>query len=229
MNYIWDLIVLARNSGIPEESIHFRYPKVYSPYIELSLNDLNSSVVQTEVDVNPYYRFEHIFANFFHRDYIDDLELRNQLFDIIIHYLGYVDCLQGMNKQEYYRRFICKDISNGIFGEKIQKYFTHCTKNEKYIITNGVLRYYKIGEGLYIFKQVLKQLFKKSIILANAKEKDEITVFINDKETIEKQCKIEIIQELFVPVHFNVEVYWEHIFGIIDVEEFMCLDETVIY
>ena len=57
MNYIWDIIIKARQLGIDETKIKFIAAKSYSPYMELSNENINFKDIEQEVELNPYYRF----------------------------------------------------------------------------------------------------------------------------------------------------------------------------
>ena len=67
MNYIWDIIIKARQLGIDETKIKFIAAKSYSPYMELSNENINFKDIEQEVELNPYYRFFEIFKYFFRR------------------------------------------------------------------------------------------------------------------------------------------------------------------
>jgi len=56
-----------------------------------------------------------------------------------------------------------------------------------------------------------------------------IILFLRTKETKEKQEQIEVLKYLFLPFKCNVKVYWEQIFGILGVNEFMRNDEIMNY
>jgi hypothetical protein len=229
VNYIWELLIRAENEGYEMKDISFRYPTYFSPYMELSFTDINTNWVLTEVEVNPYFRYFEIFSKLFDINLVVNLELRTHLFDILIHFLGNIDRLQGMNKREYYIFFTVAEITAGIFGTDIQKKYQLFTETEKEIIASGVLSHYKTGEGVYIFKRLVQEIFISSSIFANAKEKNELIIYINAAKTTIKQKKIKLLSDLFLPFQFEIEVYWENIFGIIEMESFMKFDSIVIY
>ncbi len=229
MNYIWELLIRAEEEGIEPKEITFKYPAVFSPYMELNFESLNTTTVMREVDVNPYIRFNDIFATLFDRNNHEDIELREKIFDILIHFLGEVDRWQGMNKREYYIQFVVDEILTGAFGRKIQAYFELCNPIEREIIASSVLRMYKLGESIYVFKDTVQSIFKYSIIFANAREKDELMIYICEAKTPLSEKKLSVLKDLFLPFQFDVEIYWEYIFGIIDVDEAMQLDRIVVY
>ena len=116
MNYIWDWVIRAEEIGTPRKNLRFTVAEVYSPYMELSPENINTTDAGTVVEMNPYYRYYEIFRDLFQPDNEENQELRKTLFDIIVHFLVAIDLRQGMNKTEYYYRFILWDIYNGLFG-----------------------------------------------------------------------------------------------------------------
>jgi hypothetical protein len=75
----------------------------------------------------------------------------------------------------------------------------------------------------------MRNIFKNSIVYTNFKEKDELLFFIGEEKTKVKEEKLELIKEVFLPIKFQTEVYWEYHFGVIDVEEIMKIDEIALY
>ena len=54
-------------------------------------------------------------------------------------------------------------------------------------------------------------------------------VYIGQKETEKERERVEFLRDMFLPVHYQVYLFWEHHFGIIGVEETMELDEMVLF
>ena len=91
MNYVWDVIILARQLGVEIKKINFVEAKSYSPYMELSYKDINSTIIEGDIEVNPYYRFYEIFKDLFNINNSEEVELRETLFDILMHFLSRID------------------------------------------------------------------------------------------------------------------------------------------
>ena len=123
MNYIWEILLKADKKNIPRRKIKFKKAKVCSPYMELSFHELNYTPVPDNysVEVNEYYRFYEIFKDLFNFNLVESQELREVLFDILLHYLAELDLRMGLNKTEFYKKFLLKDISNVVFGEELAK------------------------------------------------------------------------------------------------------------
>ncbi|GIO01000.1 hypothetical protein J5TS2_16680 [Brevibacillus halotolerans] len=229
MNYIWDLLIKAERSGIEKKRVQFALAKVFSPYMELSLENLNAKEVDQIVEINPYYRFYEIFRDLFDPNIETDVELRNSLFDVLIHFLAEIDLMQGMNKREYYIRFLQQDLETGVFGRSVEDNIHLFTKEEREMIASNLLRLYETGEAVYLLKDTTKKVFTRSTIYANCEEKDELLFYIGQPETPIARAKIELIKDLFLPVRFSTELYWSYHFGIMEVEETMQVDYIALY
>ena len=58
MNFIWDIALRAKESGIKEEDLFFEQAEDYSPYYEQSFSVINQDVVRKKrIEINALYRF----------------------------------------------------------------------------------------------------------------------------------------------------------------------------
>ncbi|WP_236338162.1 iron-dependent peroxidase [Paenibacillus plantiphilus] len=229
LNYIWDLIIKSERAGIAKRDISFAVAEVYSPYMELSLESLNARTAERRVELNPYYRFDHIFDGMFDINNDEDVELREQLFDILIHFLADIDLTQGLNKREFYIRFALRDLENGAYGDKVMRSIGLFGREERDMIALNLLRLYETGEAVYLLKDTMRKVFKRSTIYANCEEKDELLVYVGQEETEEARAKVGLIMDIFLPVRFHVEFYWNRHFGILGLEDTMRQDGIAMY
>ncbi|MFF2484388.1 iron-dependent peroxidase [Paenibacillus sp. NPDC058071] len=229
LNYVWDLTIKAERTGREKKTMYFVPAKVYSPYMELSLVDLNAVRIEREIEVNPYYRFYDIFRDMFTPDNEEYAELRAALFDIMMHFLTDIDRMQGMNRREYYIRFVLKDMEDGLFGEDVRRGLALFDREEREIIAANVLRLYETGEAVYLLKDTMRKLFRRSTIYVNCEEKDELVFYVGQKESPETKARIELVRSIFLPIRFDTEIYWEYHFGIQGYEETMQIDRIALY
>lgn len=229
MNYIWDLVIKAGQSGIHGRNISFSVAESYSPYMELSCEVLNIRKIEHEVEVNPYYRYYEIFKDMFNINNTEDREFRDTLFDITAHFLADIDVMQGMNKSEYYLGFIRRDIESCLLGASVRENFKLFDDDEKNIIAENIIRLYLTGDALYLLKDSLRKIFRNSTIYANYETLDELLFFINCNKKDIYEKKLEMINEIFLPVKFRTRVYWRDHFGVIEAEETMRIDSIALY
>jgi hypothetical protein len=229
VNYVWDVLMRAREQELDIRSFRFVPAASYSPYMELSLEDLNTSELEQVVEINPYYRFYSIFRDLFQPDEEEHLELRESLFDIMMHFLAQIDLYQGMNRREYHIRFVRRDIGDGIFGPKVKESFGLLNREEQDAIAEELLRLYETGEAVHLLKETMRRIFHRSIIYANCEEKDELLIYIGQEETKLARIKADLILDLFLPARFTIELYWTHHFGILEADPTMKIDEIALY
>lgn len=230
MNYIWDYILQAEKAGFTEQEIRFLPAKVYSPYMELALPDLNQTQAEeVELEINPYYRYYSIFKGFFFPDNCKNSEVRLELFDILIHHLLVVDRYMGMNREEFFIRFLKKDIENGCFGEDTQREFLAFSKEEQKILLHQILTLYRVGTSVQLFQDTFSLLFPDCSIYRNTQEREEILIYLGMKKNQLAEQKVQLLIRIFLPLSYTYRVYWEYHFGIIEVDICMRIGHIALY
>ncbi len=229
MNYVWDVIILARRLGVDLKNINFIAAKSYSPYMELSFKYINGTAYEGDIEVNPYYRFYEIFKDLFNINNTEDVELRETLFDILMHFLSDIDTYAGMSKREFYKRFLLKDLNSGLFGSDLKEKMQLFSKDEQDILAHNIIKLYISGDMLYLFKDTLRRIFKNPTVYVNYEAKDELLIYIREERTDLNEAKMEFIKEIFLPIKFRTEIYWNYHFGIIGVDETMIIGNIALY
>ncbi|WP_042473922.1 hypothetical protein [Bacillus ndiopicus] len=229
MNYIWDLLIQAENRGLEPSDIHFKLATSFSPYMELSPQVLNTTMIEPKVEINPYYRYAEIFNYLFQPDNEADVEIREYLLDIVIHFLADIDRMQGMNRKEYFIRFLLQEFTANTFGLAAQQEIQELTKAEQEIVAFHMIHMYQTGDILYNFKETLKKLFPNCAVYIKSEGRDEVLLYIGQQRTQQREIKIKLIRTLFMPIGFTLDIYWAHHFGIVDVEETMKIDQIALY
>lgn len=231
MNYIWDIAFKATQQGQNIGEVTFAPAKSFSPYMELALDDLNMATLPDSltVEINPYYRFHSIFKKLVDINFYGHEELRATFFDLLTHYLLYLDLFQGLNKREYYLDFIAADVKNGVFGSKFAEIAEIFTKEEATAIFNNIISLYLTHASIHLFKKTVRQIFKNSIIYYRGEDMPEALIYLAVADEYVSRRKIEILLELFLPLGFAYRLYWEKHFGILGIDQTMSIDDIVIY
>lgn len=227
MNYLWECMLQVMQQKIPKDHVRFQAAKQYSPYMELSLPHLNQDHIEDgkAIEVNPYYRFYEIFKNLYEPNLTDFKQLRESLTNLIFHNLSQNDLLSGMTRMEYLKKLLYKDIDSSVYGEFYKNSFSYFTRNERELILSGIIRQQQIGSSLDIFKNIATALINHIIIYHNNDNTHEILIFIGQKKNNKLERKMDFLIRMFLEIHYKVELYYEHHFGIIGVNETMVMDE----
>ena len=226
MNYLWEVILLAKQMGIPEGEIRFRKAEVYSAYMEISNLYLNQEYLNESkiVEVNPYLRFFEIFKDCFPTEEDVYPELRDRLLNIILHEIAQNDSLSGMTREEYYKKFLYRDFLEGIYGAAYKSIFELFNRNEQELMLCNMLRLYETGNSLMLFKDMMNALIDNNIIYINNQNPYEIIIYIGQKKRREIELKIQFMMGTFLDICYQVEIYYEYHFGIIGIEDTMIMD-----
>ena len=192
--------------------------------------NLNTGELQeTWVEVNPLYRFAKEFSALFDINLRDYEQTRLLYFDVVMHALIQMDLRQGLSKQEYRLRFLLRDLMEGVCGSQAARVLERFEKTQLRRLLRLVLKLYECGSSIYLFKEVMRCLYPDSLVYASNEAVRQVLIYVGVKETKEEREKLEFLQDMFLPINYQVFLFWEHHFGIIDVEETLKLDDMVLF
>jgi len=227
MNYLWEIILKAKEEGIDKNKIRFIHTTNSSPYMELSMDCLNQETLDqiNVIEVNTYYRFYQIYKDMFQPELIDYADLRESLTSITLHQLAENDIRKGMTKEEYNKKMLAKDIIAGRFGTDVKNTFKLFKQEEQDTLLSGWLRSYRAGSLLSIFLDMIHRLIADSIVYHGNEASDEILIYTRQKRTWELEQKLRLLVVVFLDIRYRVDIFYEYHFGIIGIEDTMIIDE----
>lgn len=230
MNYLWEVILKAKEEEIPKEKIQFLVAKDYSAYMEVSNAFLNQEELEDgyRIEVNPYYRFYDIFKELYHPEMRESLSLRESLTNLIFHLLAENDILSGMTREEYYKKLLYQDLIRGVFGKSAAEAICLFNHQEREIILSGLLRQYQTGSSVDIFNDMVEELIPENIIYRSNENFYEILVYVGVKKEKKIVAKMNFLVKMFVDLPYHVDIYYEYHFGILGMEATMRIDEIAL-
>ena len=230
MNYLWEAVLAAGEQGMDTDRLRFGMAERFSGYMELSNPYLNQQELSglPVIEMNPYYRFYHMFKELCHPDQEEFPRLRESMFNMIFHLLAENDILSGMTRKEYYKELLFRDIREGLYGPLIPEEIGLFDRNGRETLLSGMLRQYETGSSLDIFKDMMEDLIEESIVYQSNDDFREILVFAGQREEEGIRKKMDLLIRLFVELPYHVEIYYEHHFGIMGIDCTMEMDEMVL-
>ncbi|MCI8959388.1 MAG: hypothetical protein HFG62_09755 [Lachnospiraceae bacterium] len=230
MNYAWEAVLAADQAGIPREEIRYVPIQNGSPYTEIAMETINSRELgQKTVELNPLYRFSREFSALFDRNLEGYEKGRELFFDVVMQYFVQLDLRQGLSKQEYALRFLLRDLLEGVCGSQAARVAERYEKEKIRRLLQLVLKLYQCGSSTYLFREVMRSMYPDSLVYASNEAVRQVLVYVGVKETREERERLEFLEGMFLPVNYQVYLFWEHHFGIMDVDETMVLDEMVLF
>ncbi len=230
MNYVWEGVLEAEKEGIDRGELRFVEAVNPSPYMELSMTDINlKAPEQKTIEVNPLYRLKPVFGQLFDRNITGMRKLRDIFFDVCVHYVVQLDLREGLSREDYYYEIIRGDILNGCYGRRAGEGFLLFGKEGQKTVSRFYLQLLKTGNYKETFKRAVVKLYPGAIVYEENERDKELLVYLGVKETEEERGRAGFLQEMFLPMQEKVYFFYENHFGIIGVDETMELDEMVLF
>lgn len=230
MNYVWEAVLQAKKENKNQDELCFVEADNPSPYMELSVTDLNANALDGEwIEVNPLYRLGGVFGELFDRNISGMRQAREIFFDVCIHYIAQMDLREGLSREDYYYEMIRNDIDNGAYGEDIRNNFRLFGKEEQEIILRFYLYLLKTGNYMEIFKQIVVRLYPNAYVYENNETNNELFVYLGVRENEEEKKRAVLLQNMFLPLKETSYFFFEHHFGIMGVDETMMMDEILLF
>ena len=229
MQYIWEVVLAARKSGIAEKDLQYREAQIRSPYLEISFVDLNTqSVEQNVIEVNPFYRFQDLFCELLDINNIEYEKTKELYVDAVFHYLAMTDLRMGMTRRDYYLLLLTGELEDGQFGRRAKDAIQLFSPVEKKYIVLSLLDLVQSGSHFEIFKSLFCKIYSNAILYVSQDRANELFLYVGRKKTIEETQRVTFLIDTFLPLSMRTEIFYADHFGILDVEETMVLDRTLL-
>lgn len=226
MNYIWDILLRAREQGFPDTDIFFCQAKDCSPWYEQSFSCLNETqIVDPCIEINTLYRFADIFQELLHEQ--TRTELRKFLLDLAVHILVDRELLSGLSSQDFYIQKLMLEMRDGILGTGFARMCSVFNYSEQRKLASLLLLQYQIGSTLSIFQKAVTQFYHDCLVYQVKDEPEVILLYLGLPSS--EEPRIDALQELFLPIQYQLRVFWEPHFGVIGVDATMHTDYIEIY
>jgi len=230
MNLTWEVILKAKQQNIDPHTLKFHPDFSGSPYRETVFDDMNlSELAETQVGINPLYRFSHIFGTLLDINESRYTQLREMLFDVFLHYQSQLDLRQGLTKSEYYIRAILRDLLGEVYGEKAAEVVALFSNEEAKSMLYGLLTMFRCGSSMELFRQVMRAIYPRGIVYRNGDVYREILIYLPQQKNRIEELRIEFLINGFLDINYTVYTFWGHHFGVIDLEETLEFDEMILF
>jgi len=230
MNLAWEVILRAMAQGLDPEELRFHPDFGGSPYRETAFTDVNlAEVTNPQVGMNLLYRFTNVFGPTFDVNENRYSQLREMLVDVFFHYQSQLDLRAGLTKSEYYIRAILRDLLSGAYGQKAANAIKVFSNAEAKKVLHGILTLFRSGSSMELFRQVVRAVYPRAIVYRNSGIYRELLIYLPQKKNNIDEQKLDFLSSLFLNINYTVYAFWEHHFGIIDLEETLVFDEMVIF
>lgn len=226
MNYIWDILLRAREQGFSDADVFFCQAENYSPWYEQSFSCLNEAqVTDPHIEINTLYRFSSIFQELLHEQARP--ELQKYLLDVAAHILADRELLSGLCSQDFYVQKLMLEMRAGTLGTGLASMCAVFNRDEQRKLAALLLLQYQVGSALPIFQKAVTQFYPDCLVYQVKHEPEVILLYLGLPAS--EEPRIYALRELFLPVQYQLRVFWEPHFGVIGVDATMHTDNIEIY
>lgn len=230
MNYAWEAVLQAEKHGRQRDSLRFVEAHDPSPYIEVSVMDLNlESPEEDMVEINPLYRFGDVLGRLFDRNIEGMEQTRRIFFDVCMHYIVQLDLRQGLSGEDFFCSLIRRDLWEGKYGAAAYRRFSLFDGMEQKGILRASLHLLKTGNYMEEFRRAVLGVYPGAFLYENNETAYELLVYLGVTESERERERTAFLQGMFLPLQTEVHWFYEHHFGIIGVDETMAVDKTVVF
>lgn len=230
MNFLWDMAIRAENQGIAEEELFFVQAEDYSPFYEQAFSCLNETKMKAgEVELNLFLRFADIFQEILSDKGDEFPSFRKYLVDVALHLILHTDLRHGLTKKEVYIKQILEELRNGTFSKGMKKGFEGVPRQKQGRVAALMLSQMQNGSSMEIFRRGLRIFYPDAVLYQIRNDRKKLLLYLSDKKTEQKEQMMNLVQEMFLPIHYDLRIFWEYHFGIIGVEDTMKIEEIAIY
>lgn len=230
MNFMWDIALQAQTQGRAEEELFFCQAQEYSPFYEQAFSCLNETEVpEGRIELNLFVRFASIFQELLAREGEEASAFGEYLTDAALHTLLYTDLRRGLSKRDIYIRKIRQELEQGIFWGDAAEVFREISLEKRNRLAALVLTQMQTGSSLMVFRRAVKVLFPEAILYQIRADRRKLLLYLSGGKTQQREEGLKLIQDLFLPMSYELRTFWQYHFGIIGVEDAMQIDEIAIY
>ena len=235
MNFLWDIVLQAKEQGIEERELLFRQAREYSPFYEQSFPCINETTVDSGViELNLLYRFADMFQDILAPETLGLAEGEYQEFsayfiDAALHAILYTDLRHGLTKRELYIRKILEELLDGEFWKEASENFRQIEHLKRNRLAALLLAQMETGSSLILFRRAVLVLYPDAMLYQIKEERKKLLLYLSCPKTEVGERIIQFVKDMFLPIRFELRVFWQYHFGIIGVDETMQLDGMALY
>lgn len=226
MNYIWEILLRARAGGVPDQELFFAQAKECSPWYEQSFPCLNEDTVTGPVvEINSLYRFSAVFQELLHE--MGDSEYLRFLFDAAVHVLAAQETMMGLSKRDFYVQKLRRDLLAGESCGSVAQTVQTFSDDRQRGVASLLLLQYETGSSLLMYRKALTYFYPDAMLYQLKAHPEQLLLYLG--LTGAGRQTVQMLEDLFLPLQYQVRIFWTKHFGVWDVEASLVMDEIEIY
>lgn len=227
MNYIWDILIRAKELGREETDLFFAQAKDCSPWYEQSFSCLNETEPGGIIEVNTLYRFASIFQSLLHETPRSILSA--YLLDASLHLLANRELLSGIRADDFYVQKLLQEFLRGNFGEKAARVCGTLSRERRRKLAFLLLAQYRTGSSLPVFRKAVTAFFPDALLYQVKDTPQTLLLYLGQRKSEALEMQVRLIADLFLPIQYHLRIFWHDHFGVLGIDATMRLEQIELY
>ena len=230
MNYAYEIVKKAHTQGIKTESLFFCQAKQYSPWYEQSFPCLNQKTIEdTTIEINGLFRYFRLFHRLLHQEIAVYPELRRYMFDLFIHFLCELDLHKDLTREDFYVYRLEYEMLEGIFGAEYARVLAGMQDWERKNAVKLVYRQMAMRVTLSGFRKAVRLFYPDALLYQMREKETQLLLYLGIRKTAKETEKVNFLIGLFLPLGFDLRIFWDKHFGVVGVGATMQPDSIEIF
>ena len=166
-----------------------------------------------------------IFQDLLHN--MGDSEYLRHLFDAAVHILAAQETLSGLSKRDFYVQMLKRELEGGGFSASIAQALQLLSEEQKRGVASLLLAQYETGSSLLVFRQALTALYPQAMLYQLKPHPEQLLLYLGLANADRRI--VQMLEDLFLPLQYQVRIFWTKHFGVWDVDATLVFDEIEIY
>ncbi len=223
MEDVWNRIIEN------QASIRYRQAKFFSPYCETVIGSINKLPDGNEqITMNTLYRYDDVFLPLFESNAIQNAT-KEWLLDCMMHLLTRLELRNGVNGQEYVIRSKWQEIIDNHYGKKLGTLYEKLSTDKQYLASWFMVQQERNGESITLFAKAIIGILQDGVLYKSEEHPKELILYMGTEENEQILEEIEFVKEAYLPFGYELRIFWNHSFGLIENDRCMQIGNIEIY
>ena len=133
----------------------------------------------------------------------------------------------GLSKRDFYVQKLRCDLLAGEFGGPAAQAVQALSDDRQRGVASLLLMQYETGSSLLMFCKAMTYFYPDAMLYQLKAHPEQLLLYLGlagaDRQTVQ------LLEDLFLPLQYQVRIFWTKHFGVWDVDETLVLDEIEIY
>lgn len=156
-----------------------------------------------------------------------DSEYLRFLFDAAVHVLAAQETMMGLSKRDFYVQKLRRDLLAGEFCGSVAQTVQAFSDDRQRGVASLLLMQYETGSSLLMYRKALTYFYPDAMLYQLKAHPEQLLLYLGltdaDRQTVQ------MLEDLFLPLQYQVRIFWTKHFGVWDVEASLVMDEIEIY